>query len=49
MATKVHSHQHPDYSKRITALEKLTKKLEKQLAGVQHKLRTHRHPHAHSH
>jgi len=49
MAQPVHSHQHPDYNKRIKALEEQVKKLGKQLAEAQHKLKTHRHPHTHPH
>ena len=49
MTELLHSHQHPDYNKRIQALENLVKKLEKQIDKIQHKLKTHRHPHTHSH
>jgi len=42
------SHRHPDYNKRIKTLEKLVKKLEKQIDEVQHRLKTHGHPHTHA-
>jgi len=48
MAEAGHSHQHPDYNKRIKTLEKLVKKLEKQVDEVLHRLKTHRHPHTHA-
>ena len=47
MAEPRHSHQHPDYNKRIKTLEKLVAKLGKQVDDIQHKLKTHRHPHTH--
>lgn len=47
MPVSKHSHQHPDYNKRIKALEKLVKKLDAQLHEVRQRLKTHRHPHTH--
>jgi len=49
MPAHEHSHQHPDYSKRIHSLEKQVAKLTKALGDVQKKLKTHKHPHTHPH
>jgi ABC-type Fe3+-citrate transport system substrate-binding protein len=48
MTISKHSHQHPDYNKRIKALEKLVKRLGKELGEIRKRLKTHRHPHIHS-
>ena len=47
MPVKQHSHKHPEVEQRVKALEAKTKKLEKAVSGLQHKLKTHDHPHTH--
>ncbi len=47
MAVKPHSHKHPEVDHRVKALEAKTKKLEKAVRDLQHKLKTHGHPHTH--
>jgi hypothetical protein len=47
MTASRQSHQHPDYNKRIKALEKLVKRLDKKLDEVHHRLKTHRHSRIH--
>jgi len=49
MAVHSHKHQHPDTNKRIQALEKQVARLTKDLGEVHKKLKTHKHPHTHSH
>jgi len=41
------AHHHPDYDQRIKALEEQIKKMQKELQDLQHKVRTHDHPHTH--
>jgi len=47
MPVKPHSHKHPEVEHRVKALEAKTKKLEKAVRDLQHKLKTHGHPHTH--
>ena len=47
MASKPHAHKHPEVDQRVKALEQKTKKLEKALHDLQHKMKTHNHPHSH--
>ena len=47
MAVKKHSHKHPEVEQRVKALEAKAKKLEKAVHDLQHKLKTHGHPHTH--
>jgi hypothetical protein len=47
MPVKQHSHKHPEVEHRVRALEAKTKKLEKAVRDLQHKLKTHDHPHTH--
>ena len=47
MPVKPHSHKHPEAEHRVKALEAKTKKLEKAVRDLLHKLKTHGHPHTH--
>jgi chaperonin cofactor prefoldin len=47
MPVKQHSHKHPEVEQRVKTLEAKTKKLEKAVRDLQHKLKTHGHPHTH--
>jgi len=47
MPIKQHSHKHSEVEHRVRALEAKTKKLEKAVRDLQHKLKTHDHPHTH--
>lgn len=47
MPVTQHRHKHPEVEQRVKALEAKTKKLEKEVRDLQHRLKTHDHPHTH--
>jgi chaperonin cofactor prefoldin len=47
MPVKKHGHKHPEVEQRMKALERQMKRLERAMHDLQHKFKTHDHPHSH--